>query len=201
MELLNAIEELAELLNSIELQCRLIGKVGGGRADIVLVEGAVVSESDVKKLKKARRNSAILVALGDCACSGGRFMFKDADIDIAKPIDQFVKVDFHVRGCPANRDEIISILKLLILERAPPESSKTVCSECILRNRECLLEKGILCLGPLTRGGCNAICIVNNRPCMGCRGLSEDANIKMFLEKVRELNIEVPRHILKLLRA
>ena len=199
MELLNAIEEITELTKFIELQCRLIGKVDNGRADIALVEGAVISKDDIRKIKEARKKSSLLIAMGDCACSGGKFMFKDDTI--AKPIDHFVSVDFYIRGCPANREEITSVLKLLLIERSPPESSRTVCSECILNNRGCLLEKGILCLGPLTRGGCNAICIVNNRPCLGCRGLSDDANIEMFLKKAREMNIEVPKHIIKILKS
>src|SRR3990170_3472455 len=35
---------------------------------------------------------------------------------------------------------------------------------------KCLLAQGILCLGPVTRGGCEALCVKANMPCTGCFG-------------------------------
>ncbi len=34
----------------------------------------------------------------------------------------------------------------------------------------CLLTQGILCLGPVTRGGCEALCVKAHMPCTGCFG-------------------------------
>lgn len=36
----------------------------------------------------------------------------------------------------------------------------------------CFLELGALCLGPITRGGCDATCVRANVPCRGCFGPS-----------------------------
>ena len=40
----------------------------------------------------------------------------------------------------------------------------------ILNEDECLLAQGVLCLGPATRGGCEALCVKGNMPCTGCFG-------------------------------
>ncbi|UCG90393.1 MAG: oxidoreductase, partial [Candidatus Heimdallarchaeota archaeon] len=37
-------------------------------------------------------------------------------------------------------------------------------------SEKCLLDQGIICLGPATRGGCEARCITTNYPCRGCFG-------------------------------
>ncbi len=45
-----------------------------------------------------------------------------------------------------------------------------ICSECSLYGSECLLAKGVPCLGPITIAGCNAVCTNERSPCIGCRG-------------------------------
>jgi coenzyme F420-reducing hydrogenase gamma subunit len=51
-----------------------------------------------------------------------------------------------------------------------------VCVECKKNGNLCLYEKGEICLGPVTRAGCNSICPSYGSKCEGCRGIvSEDA--------------------------
>ncbi len=60
-----------------------------------------------------------------------------------------------------------------------------VCAECPLHGNECLLKKGLICLGPLTVAGCDAACTKEGSPCIGCRGpiSSED----VLLEGIKTL--------------
>jgi F420-non-reducing hydrogenase small subunit len=37
-------------------------------------------------------------------------------------------------------------------------------------SEKCLLAQGIVCMGPATRGGCEALCVKGNMPCTGCFG-------------------------------
>ena len=42
--------------------------------------------------------------------------------------------------------------------------------EIIADPERCLLEQGIICMGPATRGGCGTKCINALMPCRGCMG-------------------------------
>ena len=58
---------------------------------------------------------------------------------------------------------------------------------------KCLLEQGVICLGPATRGGCNARCLDANMPCTGCNGPtpnSLDQGAKMMSALASILGIE-----------
>jgi F420-non-reducing hydrogenase small subunit len=111
-------------------------------------------------------------------------------------LDQVEKVDFYVPGCPPESSQVWRVLELLTAAfldgaalPAPGSvigaSSTALCEECPLERRSrpvqrfyrpyeitpdgstCLLEQGLICLGPATRGGCGALC---PRTAMGCRG-------------------------------
>ncbi|MHA1859699.1 MAG: NADH:ubiquinone oxidoreductase [Candidatus Asgardarchaeia archaeon] len=207
VQILNLEDEIIDLLRAVEVSnCRILGEVkNGGELDLAIVEGSVTNDEEEEELKEIRERSRILLALGDCACHGGKSIVKDYGYDGVEvnlprgvrnfksdPLDKYVKVDYYVYGCPIDRRDFLEALKSILIDKKYVPKSYNVCAECILRENECLLEKGILCLGPITRGGCRALCPSFDRECVGCRGMSEDANVKSFLEIVKNKGIKVP---------
>jgi F420-non-reducing hydrogenase small subunit len=105
-----------------------------------------------------------------------------------------VDVEYFVPGCPPVADQIWAVIEAVVTGQLPAPGSvvgageKTVCDECPREKQEkkikrfvrpheiipepntCLLEQGIVCLGPATRAGCKARCIEANMPCRGCYG-------------------------------
>jgi F420-non-reducing hydrogenase small subunit len=119
-----------------------------------------------------------------------------------RTLPQVVEVDYIIPGCPPQPDQIKTVVDAVIdiLKNGKPLPPKgtvlganpqACCEECP-RKREvkkikhfvrpheivadpeiCLLEQGIICLGPATRGGCGAKCVKAGMPCRGCYGLPQ----------------------------
>jgi len=176
-----------------------------GKFDYVFIEGTVCFEEDLKKIKELRKRAKYIVALGSCAHVGGvpsmkNFLDKEKTIRFVypkynhlkstdpTPIKKHIKVDYYIPQCPPNKEEILEFIKSITMEVSPRVSRKIdpVCFECRKKGNKCLLNEGKLCLGPITLGGCNALCPSNGTECYGCRGPYEDANIKAFLELLKE---------------
>ncbi len=215
VQVLNLEDELIDIFKAIDLvSCRLLGVEKEYDAlDVAIVEGAVTNKEEEKELHEIREKSKLLIALGDCACHGGKFIVKDfhvkeiamwlprgVDKFRADPLDKYVNVDYHVYGCPIDREDFITLLKDLLLGRVYRPVSYNVCAECILKENECLLDEKIPCLGPITRGGCKAICPSHGRECIGCRGPAEDTNVDSLIDIFREKGIEIPPYLLSLIK-
>jgi len=175
--------------------------------DIAIIEGAINRDSDVPRLKKIRERAKVVVALGSCAALGGphvsanRFdksellkmnygehadWFAEQEAGEVRPISAVIDVDVNIYGCPINADEFVSVLKHLLLGRPYRASNEAVCYECKLNGYECVYDKGMICLGPVTRGGCNAICTSRGNRCFGCRGLVDDPNVNAAKDVLEE---------------
>ncbi len=171
-----------------------------GPYDITIIEGTPITEHEVKLLKELRENSKILVALGACAGLGGipaimpekdrKFWYEKIytsqyhpkGID-AVPLSAHVQVDFTIHGCPVDEDEVLRVLEELLAGKKPHYRDYSVCFECKLVGNECRLLNNKTCLGPITQGGCKAICVSGGSPCYGCFGIRDEANIPA-LEKI-----------------
>lgn len=165
--------------------------------DICFIEGNPITKANIKLLQKMRKRSRYLVALGNCAALGGVWELKNYQnknktikrvyekIKVENPdikeIDNFVKVDLTIPGCPIDGDEFIELIWQLIKGRLPQISQNPVCNECQKLEYECLLQKGEICLGPITLGGCKAVCLKSKQACWGCRGLFEGAQINNLM--------------------
>jgi F420-non-reducing hydrogenase small subunit len=113
--------------------------------------------------------------------------------DTVKTLDQTVEVDYYLPGCPPPVKLIANAVETIAKNALPPKGSvlaplKSVCDECKRKKEDkritkiyrvyektpepekCLLEQGIICMGPATRGGCEAKCLTVDMPCTGCGG-------------------------------
>jgi len=176
-----------------------------GKIDLVFVEGNPITDEDLSILKKIREQAKILVVMGNCAALGGipemknyqgkektiRHIYKNsrgiANPDI-KEIDNFVKVDFTIPGCPINNEEFLKYAKILITGKIPKMPEKPICSECPRQGKEsCFLRRGEPCFGPVIIAGCNAVCIKSDFPCYGCRGFLDNINPAGFLKTLEKM--------------
>jgi coenzyme F420-reducing hydrogenase gamma subunit len=165
--------------------------------EIALIEGSITRADEVERIKRIRARAKVLVALGSCACFGGVHRLKNdfPDLDEAnrlvygdKPKDtlptrsvgEVVKVDLQIPGCPVSKAEVERIVQHLIWDVEYQFPASPVCLECKQRYTVCTFEKGQLCLGPITMGGCDAPCPAAGQGCWGCRGPAEEPNYEEF---------------------
>ncbi len=174
-----------------------------GNYDLCIVEGTPITKANVELLQEMRRRSKLLVVLGNCAALGGVWEIKNyrlkaktirqvykqnsaVENPTIKEVDNFVKVDLTIPGCPINGDEALEALTQLLAGRIMKLPQNPVCNECQSHGYQCLLQKGEICLGPITLGGCQAICLKSKQACWGCRGLFEGAQITNFLTYLKK---------------
>jgi len=115
-------------------------------------------------------------------------------------LSDVVDVEYIIPGCPPPADLLMTAVEAIVSNKLPPVGStiageKTLCDECPLEKSEkpqikefkrpheiipdgktCLLEQGLICMGPATRSGCGAACIKVNMPCRGCFGPTKDVD-------------------------
>lgn len=201
LEVLNQGPELLELLKLIEIvRFREAMSEKGEDWEIAIIEGSITTPEQVTQIKEIRAKTKTLIALGACAVQGGVNTLRNRRpiIDVkhyvyggegehfssilASPVSAFVKVDYNIRGCPISTHDFNRFVKQLLLGLKPFEPDYPVCVECKLRENVCVFDKGMICIGPVTRAGCNAICPSFGNRCEGCRGLVSEPNVNAHRE-------------------
>jgi F420-non-reducing hydrogenase small subunit len=202
-------------------------------ADIGIISGSIRNEEHKEITAEMRNKCKTLIALGSCACFGGipalanQFQLQElydkvyrdsvstdsADtpnqdipplLDKVYAIDEVVKVDVYIPGCPTAPQLIAKALTSLLEGKPFDMPERSVCDDCpVTREKKalvsikrpleglldaeeeligsrCFMEKGYLCLGPVTKTGCYMTsgeeephvprCIKGLMPCRGCFG-------------------------------
>ncbi|SHL16024.1 F420-non-reducing hydrogenase small subunit [Desulfatibacillum alkenivorans DSM 16219] len=181
------------------------------QADVGIISGGIRNEEHLEVAKVMRERCGFIIALGTCATHGGipslansytpeqifeRYYHTEttdpadfvpnqglpALLESCDALDQHIKVDLLVPGCPPHPDHIFSALVALVKGEAPALPEKSVCDACPTKREgkgdlakklkrfleapeygapdepldqmRCLLEQGFLCMGPVTRAGC-----------------------------------------------
>lgn len=191
LSLLNLEDELLDIVGAVELANFLEARrrVLPGPYDIGLVEGSVTTPHEAEKIKEIRAQVRTLVTIGTCATAGGIQAlrnFTDASeyafkvythpeylhfLETSTPISQHVKVDYELWGCPVNKYQLLEVILATLQKRKPQIQEHPVCLDCKRQGTTCVMvAQGTLCMGPVTRTGCGAICPSNGRGCYGCFG-------------------------------
>ncbi len=129
--------------------------------------------------------------------------------NVVRSLDQVVDVDYYVPGCPPTPGLTKAAVNALLEGNLPPKGSVlapdvALCEGCprkatkpadlsftefkrphrvLMDPDKCFLAQGVVCMGPATRGGCEAACIGGGMPCTGCFGPTSrvrDQGMKMM---------------------
>ena len=178
-------------------------------ADVGIISGGVRNEKEKHVAEEMRKKCKTLIALGSCACFGGipalANMYKLEDLfqkvyrdsvtteagetpktnlppllDSVKALDEVVKVDVAIPGCPTAPEIVVEALTCLLTNKPFSLPERSVCDDCPTKREKkasggelkrplgpldvktgepwektrCFMEQGTLCLGPVTRTGC-----------------------------------------------
>ena len=197
LTLLNCEDELLAIAGEVEIAnfVEASRAVVRGPYDLSLVEGSITTPHDAERIHQIRRASKHLVTIGACATAGGIQAlrnFKDVreftsivyarpdyieTLRTSTPIADHVRVDFELRGCPINQQQLIEVISAFLHGRKPNTPPHSVCLDCKRRGLVCVMvAHGTPCLGPVTQTGCGALCPAYNRGCYGCFGPKETPN-------------------------
>jgi F420-non-reducing hydrogenase small subunit len=131
-----------------------------------------------------------------CLKENGRTATLPGFFNTVRTLDQTIEVDYYIPGCAPTPKVTLAALQALLSGNLPAKGSvltkdEALCEECprkdsrpekltlsefkrphqvLIDETKCMIAQGLVCLGPATRGGCEALCVSGNMPCTGCFG-------------------------------
>lgn len=210
LSLLDCEDELLTVADSVEIAYFLeASRVEiAGPYDISLVEGSITTAHEAERIKRVRAQSRTLITIGACATAGGIQALKNLrqlnqlidavyahpeyidSLETSTPIQDHVAVDFELRGCPINKQQLLELINATLNGRRPNVSAHSQCIECKLAGTLCVMvAEGKPCLGPVTQAGCGNVCPTCDRGCFGCFGPKETPNTAALSARLRELGM------------
>jgi len=209
LTVIDSLQDHPELLDAVEI-VQFREAISSKRDDyqVAFVEGSCSRPEDEERLIQIRSMSQTVIALGACAHLGGVNALRNwQSLDCVrksvygglakmfpayniKPISAVIAIDAYIPGCPINREEFIRVVKEFLLTGMLQFIDYPVCVECKLKENPCVFLEKKLCLGLITRAGCDAICPSYGQSCDGCRGMVTNPNIIGLSRAVYEHGLE-----------
>ena len=199
VQMTNMEDHLLDVLAQFELSYWQLASSGHlpEEYDVAVIEGAVTTHEHVATLKRVRETAGTVIAIGACAVTGGipglasgpaleervGCVYGDDGAIVAcgrispMPVEAVIDVDYRVLGCPIAPAEFVAVLQRALMGLSDKAPREPLCASCKVAENVCFYESGRVCLGLVTRTGCGARCVSLGRPCTGCRGIAEDANL------------------------
>lgn len=215
VQMTNIEDQLLDVLGAIDLKYWQLASSGHlpEEYDVAIIEGAVTTEAHVETLNRVRGVAGTVIAIGSCAVTGGipaiaahgdldaRYgcVYGAGDVAVAcgritpMPVSAVIDVDYLVPGCPIDTSEFLHVLSRAVQGLSDRTPREPLCAVCKTKENVCFYERGELCLGVITRTGCDAKCVTLGRPCTGCRGLAEDANLDSAIALIEQRGITAER--------
>jgi len=180
--------------------------------DIAIIEGAVTTGEHIELLQQIRKVAQTVIVIGACACTGGvpalavgqlekcvQSVYEDdtlttiSDCLDPRPVSRVIVVDYEIPGCPIDPEEFSQVLQGALLGVRKRVRREPLCGHCKIIEAPCFYYMQAVapslpdtpCLGLVTQAGCGALCISRGRPCTGCRGIAEDANLESARNFIR----------------
>jgi len=132
-----------DLVYSPLVDCKIYPEL----VDVALVEGAIGSVEDERKIRRVREHTTLLIAMGDCAVTGNvpamrnpfclfpileRAYHENASaqqqtpselvpalIEKVRPVHEVVEVDLYLPGCPPSAGTLFSVMKDVLAGTLP----------------------------------------------------------------------------------
>src|SRR4030042_4985598 len=132
LQIVNLEEEILDLVGVVDVvEWREAMSELSHEYEIAIVEGSITRPEDEERLWVIRSRTKVLIALGACATIGGinklknNFDLQDVkkcvygknanmphlDTTMTRAIDEVVKVDYKIHGCPIDRKEFKYIIR------------------------------------------------------------------------------------------